>query len=99
MRPRFEADVQCLSGTDYNGRSLSPDTYDAGDEQFAVGLAQNGRFIVEGHSSGLQVPDPADLVPDGCVDNAPDRPATIEANPEQVRAASTNPAWRQEITS
>jgi len=101
MRPRFEADVQSLSGTDNNSQLLAPETYDASNEQFAAGASQNGRprFIVE-ESSDLQGPDSEDLVAGGSIDAVTDQSAAVGVPSEGVRVSSTDPAaWRQEITS
>jgi hypothetical protein len=101
MRPRFEADVQSLSGTENNSQLLAPETYDASNQQFAAGAAQNGRprFIVE-ESSDFQGPDSDDLVAGGSVDGVTDQSASLEAHSEGSRASSPDPAaWRQELTS
>jgi len=101
MRPRFEADVQSLPGSDNNSQLLASETYDARNEQFAAGTAQEGRprFIVE-ESSDLEGPDSEDLVAGGSVDVLTDQSAALGVPSEGVRVSSANPAaWRQEITS
>jgi hypothetical protein len=101
MRPRFEADVQSLSGTDNNSQLLAPETYDANNEQFAAGGAPNGRprFIVE-ESSDFQGPNSQDLVGGVSADAVPDQSASAGAPSEGVCASSNDPAaWRQEIAS
>ena len=102
MRPRFEADVQSLSGSESNSQLVAPKTYDDNDGQFAVSAARNGtpRFIVEEEGADFQGPASEDSGAGSSFDVGANEAATAGADSEKNCVSSSDPAaWRQEITS
>lgn len=102
MRPRFEADLQSLSSSDNNCQLLAPESYDAGEEQLAVGAAKSGRprFIVEEEGLHFQGLDSEDRVARDSFEAGANEASTARAHSERDHVSSTDPAaWRQEITS